>query len=196
MCEMPIFIYWKLNSTERIRELKPTNQFFFWENWSIVDRSLFGPVGGGIWSLASSQSKNSQQMKTNSHPGYLYQISKLFVKFSLWMGGCFSRLSNRHHSSGNGYFPPLSTSDSISNHPPPAPPARGPDSGVHEQRAPMAMPYAHVDTTLRALAGQAEGFGRHAIGGVHGSVYHVTTLDGIIFSCFCIYLTKIFHIAF
>ncbi|XP_078160608.1 putative pectate lyase 4 isoform X1 [Carex rostrata] len=93
------------------------------------------------------------------------------------MGGCFSRLSNRHDSSGNGYFPPLSTSDSISNHPPPAPPARGPDSGVHEQRAPMAMPYEHVDTSLRALAGQAEGFGRHAIGGVHGSVYHVTTLD-------------------
>lgn len=44
----------------------------------------------------------------------------------------------------------------------------------------MAMPYAHVDTSLRALAGQAEGFGRYAIGGVHGSVYHVTTLHGII----------------
>ena len=32
--------------------------------------------------------------------------------------------------------------------------------------------------TLRALAGQAEGFGRHAIGGLHGDVYHVTTLQG------------------
>lgn len=39
-----------------------------------------------------------------------------------------------------------------------------------------ALPYAHVDANLRALAGQAEGFGRHAIGGVHGAVYHVTSL--------------------
>ncbi|KAJ4797756.1 Pectate lyase [Rhynchospora pubera] len=38
-------------------------------------------------------------------------------------------------------------------------------------------PYAHVDQTLRGLAGQAEGFGRQAIGGLHGAVYHVTTLD-------------------
>uniref|UniRef100_A0ACD5VVG2 Uncharacterized protein n=1 Tax=Avena sativa TaxID=4498 RepID=A0ACD5VVG2_AVESA len=28
------------------------------------------------------------------------------------------------------------------------------------------------------MAGQAEGFGRHAIGGLHGNVYHVTTLGG------------------
>ncbi|KAL6011205.1 hypothetical protein ACLOJK_001650 [Asimina triloba] len=41
------------------------------------------------------------------------------------------------------------------------------------------LPYAHVDTTLRALAGQAEGFGRAAIGGLHGPVYHVTSLAGI-----------------
>lgn len=39
-------------------------------------------------------------------------------------------------------------------------------------------PYAHVERTLRGLAGQAEGFGRQAIGGLHGDVYHVTTLDG------------------
>ncbi|URE13102.1 Pectate lyase [Musa troglodytarum] len=37
------------------------------------------------------------------------------------------------------------------------------------------LPYAHVDARLRALAGQAEGFGRHAIGGLHGPVYHVTS---------------------
>lgn len=90
-----IFIYWKVNSHYwiQLRELKPTNPIFFWENWSIVDRSLFGPVGGGIWSLASSDSKNSQQMRTLIPAGYreffiftphLYQISKLFVKFSLW----------------------------------------------------------------------------------------------------------------
>ncbi|KAK6942898.1 Pectate lyase [Dillenia turbinata] len=40
----------------------------------------------------------------------------------------------------------------------------------------LALPYAHVDSSLRALAGQAEGFGRFAIGGLHGSLYHVTTL--------------------
>ncbi|CAA2962140.1 probable pectate lyase 4 [Olea europaea subsp. europaea] len=40
----------------------------------------------------------------------------------------------------------------------------------------LRLPYAHVDSTLRALAGQAEGFGRHAIGGLHGPLYHVKTL--------------------
>ncbi|KAF8775386.1 hypothetical protein HU200_004805 [Digitaria exilis] len=39
------------------------------------------------------------------------------------------------------------------------------------------LPYVSVDSSLRALAGQAEGFGRHAIGGLHGDVYHVTTLE-------------------
>ncbi|CAO2182413.1 unnamed protein product [Urochloa humidicola] len=39
------------------------------------------------------------------------------------------------------------------------------------------LPYLTVDSSLRALAGQAEGFGRHAIGGLHGDVYHVTTLQ-------------------
>jgi hypothetical protein len=42
------------------------------------------------------------------------------------------------------------------------------------------LPYTTVDSSLRALAGQAEGFGRHAIGGLHGDVYHVTTLEGIL----------------
>jgi pectate lyase len=40
------------------------------------------------------------------------------------------------------------------------------------------LPYHGVDSTLRSLAGQAEGFGRHAIGGLHGEIYHVTTLEG------------------
>ncbi|MQM06834.1 hypothetical protein Taro_039669 [Colocasia esculenta] len=39
-----------------------------------------------------------------------------------------------------------------------------------------ALPYAHVDGSLRAIAGQAEGFGRCAIGGLHGSLYCVTSL--------------------
>ncbi|KAL6138673.1 hypothetical protein ACLB2K_063952 [Fragaria x ananassa] len=40
----------------------------------------------------------------------------------------------------------------------------------------VSLPYSHVDSSLRALAAQAEGFGRLAIGGLHGPLYHVTTL--------------------
>ncbi|KAF6999210.1 hypothetical protein CFC21_015273 [Triticum aestivum] len=39
------------------------------------------------------------------------------------------------------------------------------------------MPYADADRTLRALAAAAEGFGRRAIGGLHGTLYHVTSLQ-------------------
>ncbi|KAG9453837.1 hypothetical protein H6P81_006741 [Aristolochia fimbriata] len=39
-----------------------------------------------------------------------------------------------------------------------------------------ALPYAHVDASLRCLATQAEGFGRQAVGGLHGKIYRVTTL--------------------
>jgi hypothetical protein len=40
------------------------------------------------------------------------------------------------------------------------------------------MPYQDADHRLRALAGRAEGFGRHAIGGLHGTIYRVTSLQG------------------
>ncbi|KAI4349251.1 hypothetical protein L6164_009864 [Bauhinia variegata] len=40
----------------------------------------------------------------------------------------------------------------------------------------LSLPYAHVDSSLRALSGQAEGFGRFAIGGLHGPLHKVTTL--------------------
>ncbi|XP_011077416.1 probable pectate lyase 4 [Sesamum indicum] len=40
----------------------------------------------------------------------------------------------------------------------------------------LRLPYGHVDSSLRALVGQAEGFGRFAVGGQHGDVYRVTTL--------------------
>ncbi|KAK4749356.1 hypothetical protein SAY87_026805 [Trapa incisa] len=40
----------------------------------------------------------------------------------------------------------------------------------------ISLPYGHVDSSLRSLAGQAEGFGHSAIGGLNGPVYHVTTL--------------------
>lgn len=42
----------------------------------------------------------------------------------------------------------------------------------------LSLPYANIDSSLRALAGQAEGFGRLAIGGLQGPLYHVTTLAG------------------
>ncbi|KAJ6750058.1 hypothetical protein OIU85_000665 [Salix viminalis] len=35
------------------------------------------------------------------------------------------------------------------------------------------LPYPHVDSALRALAAQAEGFGRSATGGLHGPIYFV-----------------------
>lgn len=38
------------------------------------------------------------------------------------------------------------------------------------------LPYSDVDSSLRALAGRAEGFGRFAIGGRDGQLYYVTTL--------------------
>ncbi|KAK4284098.1 hypothetical protein QN277_000971 [Acacia crassicarpa] len=38
------------------------------------------------------------------------------------------------------------------------------------------LPYGDVDFSLRAMAGRAEGFGRNAIGGLHGPLYFVTTL--------------------
>ncbi|XP_013583802.1 PREDICTED: putative pectate lyase 21 [Brassica oleracea var. oleracea] len=37
-------------------------------------------------------------------------------------------------------------------------------------------PYCHVDSSLRSLAGKAEGFGRAAVGGLNGPVCHVTSL--------------------
>lgn len=52
------------------------------------------------------------------------------------------------------------------------------------------LPYASVDLSLRALAGKAEGFGRMAIGGLHGSLYRVVNLDGIVscfFLCVCVF---------
>uniref|UniRef100_A0A0E0FMX1 Pectate lyase n=1 Tax=Oryza nivara TaxID=4536 RepID=A0A0E0FMX1_ORYNI len=70
--------------------------------------------------------------------------------------------------------------------PPPPPPAESnapSASAMHHPPHPAAggggpvMPYADADRTLRALAGAAEGFGRRAIGGLHGPLYRVTSLD-------------------
>lgn len=44
------------------------------------------------------------------------------------------------------------------------------------------LPYAEVDCSLKALAGRAEGFGRFAVGGLHGDLYVVTSLAGDAFA--------------
>uniref|UniRef100_A0A7N0TTN9 Pectate lyase n=1 Tax=Kalanchoe fedtschenkoi TaxID=63787 RepID=A0A7N0TTN9_KALFE len=64
--------------------------------------------------------------------------------------------------------------DPIAQYPASLPPPIGNSSSAI---AMASLPYASVDFSLRALAGQAEGFGRCAIGGLHGSLYHVTTLS-------------------
>ncbi|KAJ9539989.1 hypothetical protein OSB04_026495 [Centaurea solstitialis] len=38
------------------------------------------------------------------------------------------------------------------------------------------LPYADIDSSLRAMAGRAEGFGRFAVGGAHGPLHSVTSL--------------------
>ncbi|KAG0496996.1 hypothetical protein HPP92_001687 [Vanilla planifolia] len=86
------------------------------------------------------------------------------------MGGCFSVAS---HSSKNRPKPTVTAF--------PNPPIGSTPSDTELSRrggcgGGMALPYALVDCSLRALSGQAEGFGRHALGGLHGPVYCVTTL--------------------
>lgn len=51
-------------------------------------------------------------------------------------------------------------------------------SSSSEKEKMAVIPYCRVDASLRAMAGQAEGFGRNAVGGLHGAVYCVTTLEG------------------
>ncbi|KAG2615163.1 probable pectate lyase 4 [Panicum virgatum] len=61
--------------------------------------------------------------------------------------------------------------------PPLQPPPPHPRNRHGEGHGGGEMPYQDADHRLRALAGRAEGFGRHAIGGLHGAVYHVTSLQ-------------------
>ncbi|KAD4384374.1 hypothetical protein E3N88_24542 [Mikania micrantha] len=58
--------------------------------------------------------------------------------------------------------------------PPPNHPPQIPETN---RMASLSVPYSHVDCSLRALAGQAEGFGRLAVGGLNGAIYHVTALS-------------------
>ncbi|KAK3016109.1 hypothetical protein RJ639_006353 [Escallonia herrerae] len=78
----------------------------------------------------------------------------------------------KHRNSGATVSYPDKTGGSPHMHRPPDTAANVPASSdmVH------SLPYAHVDASLRALAGAAEGFGRSTVGGLHGPLYHVTTL--------------------
>ncbi|CAA6669351.1 unnamed protein product [Spirodela intermedia] len=85
---------------------------------------------------------------------------------------------SRHSNDGAARFPAVSPPENHRpaplrppnlSHLPAAPPPR------KDQMAAL-LPYASADQCLRSLAGKAEGFGRFAIGGLHGAVYRVTTL--------------------
>lgn len=49
------------------------------------------------------------------------------------------------------------------------------------------LPYSDADSSLRALAGRAEGFGRSAIGGLRGSLHYVTSLAGTLFYLYVLF---------
>ncbi|XP_058761969.1 probable pectate lyase 4 [Vicia villosa] len=61
------------------------------------------------------------------------------------------------------------------SHPPHNPPNQN-QGGSNSNTDMISLPYTNADTALRSLAAQAEGYGRFAIGGLHGSLYHVTSL--------------------
>ncbi|KAJ9186203.1 hypothetical protein P3X46_005733 [Hevea brasiliensis] len=82
--------------------------------------------------------------------------------------------SHGHHKFPNGGLP--AASPFINEQPPQVPSSAQPPHNQTPSTMVITLPYAHVDCNLRALAGQAEGFGRHAIGGVRGPLYHVTSL--------------------
>lgn len=61
---------------------------------------------------------------------------------------------------------------------PPFPvPSRPTDYSVEQTQMGLALPYANVDSSLRGLAGQAEGFGGSSIGGRDGPIYQVVNLN-------------------
>lgn len=87
--------------------------------------------------------------------------------------------SHGHRNNQNGNFPGgigASPPFKYGAPDPPQPQAPCVFSAPNPSNMANSLPYAHVDSSLRALAGQAEGFGRCAIGGLHGAIYPVTTL--------------------
>lgn len=84
-------------------------------------------------------------------------------------------MGNAHgHRKHRNNVPPLYKFGNT--HPPSNQPNK--NEGSSNSNTVMNFPYGHVDNTLRSLAAQAEGFGRFAIGGLHGPLYHVTSLLG------------------
>ncbi|VFQ61378.1 unnamed protein product [Cuscuta campestris] len=90
------------------------------------------------------------------------------------MGNCHGRYSGsrRRHQPVPAPPPPQTYKYGPPNHSAPPPPTQRPQCS---KMGPV-KPYLDADSTLRALAGGAEGFGRSAIGGLQGPLYHVTTL--------------------
>ncbi|XP_021289406.1 probable pectate lyase 4 [Herrania umbratica] len=89
------------------------------------------------------------------------------------MGNAHGHRKNRNNREHSGSYPtPVPPYYKYG----PTPQPRVPSSTTQPQMA-LSLPYTNVDSSLRALAGQAEGFGRFAIGGLHGPLYHVTTLS-------------------
>lgn len=92
---------------------------------------------------------------------------------------------NNHHPQqqqqqqveGSSSSNPLPTNPNYLYPYPPAPFFPQPQPQFSSSSMALTLPYSHVDSCLRALAGQAQGFGRCAIGGLHGPLFHVTTLS-------------------
>lgn len=96
------------------------------------------------------------------------------------MGNAHGHRKNRndHNYSSSSYPTPVPPYYNYG--PPPHQPQPQPQvpSSMTQPQMALSLPYTNVDFSLRALAGQAEGFGRFAIGGLHGPLYHVATLAG------------------
>ncbi|KAJ9559141.1 hypothetical protein OSB04_013755 [Centaurea solstitialis] len=91
------------------------------------------------------------------------------------MGNHYSAVRHHHHRRNPTDTETAVSSPSYKYGPPPHNAPQIPANS--KMSTTLSLPYANVDRNLRALAGEAEGFGRHATGGLHGSVYHVTNLS-------------------
>ncbi|XP_017977778.1 PREDICTED: probable pectate lyase 4 [Theobroma cacao] len=89
------------------------------------------------------------------------------------MGNAHGHRKNRNNREHSGSYP-TPVPPYYKYGPPPQPQVPSPTT---QPQMALSLPYTNVDSSLRALAGQAEGFGRFAIGGLHGPLYHVTTLS-------------------
>lgn len=130
-----------------------------------------------FWTLQMKQRNNCNERWLNLARSYRFSNSHPLISMGNSHGHHHHHRKNRNEA--NSYFPHQT--------PTPTPPPFKFGPSDHHQHQPaaqfqnnstMSLPYAHVDCSLRALAGQAEGFGRLAIGGLHGPLYHVTTLAG------------------